>query len=54
MARAIERHCGRECVGRLFEKSPLEFFRQYIALCRQNTGLVRFAPETERFIMSLR
>jgi hypothetical protein len=55
MAKAIERHCGPDCIGRLFEKPPIEFFRQYIALYRRHADVApRFSPETERFLTSPR
>jgi hypothetical protein len=51
MTRAIERHCGRECVARMFEQHPAEFFREYVRLYREHPDLVgRFAPATEAFI----
>jgi hypothetical protein len=53
MAKAIERHCGVTCIGRLFEKPPIEFFRQYIALYKRHSDVApRFSSETERFITS--
>jgi hypothetical protein len=55
MAKVIEKHCGRKCVGKMFEKPPVEFFLQYIALYRKHPDIVRrFSPETEAFIASLR
>ena len=55
MAKAIERHCGRACIPRLFEQPPVEFFRQYVALYREHPEIPgRFAPETESFLASLR
>lgn len=55
MAKAIERHCGAACIPRLFERPPVEFFRQYISLYRDHPEIRwRFAPETERYIFSLR
>ena len=55
MAKAIERHCGGGCIPRLFARPPVEFFRQYIALYRAHPEIRgRFAPETERYLMSLR
>ena len=51
MAREIERDCGAACIGRLFERPPVEFFRQYIRLYRGRPEIVgRFAPETERLL----
>jgi hypothetical protein len=51
MAREIERHCGAACVGRLFERAPVEFFREYIRLYRAHPQMVgRFAPATERLL----
>ena len=53
MARAIERHCGRRCIGRLFRQEPAEFFRQYVELYRRHPDIVgRFAPETEAFLLT--
>lgn len=55
MAKAIERHCGTACISQLFEQPPVEFFRQYISLYREHPQIRwRFAPETERYLMSLR
>ena len=54
MARAIHADCGSECVGALFEKPAIEFYRQYIAAYRANPELVgRFSPETERYLLGL-
>lgn len=54
MAKAIERQCGTGCIPRLFEKPPVEFFRQYISLYREHPDIQgRFAPETERYLISL-
>lgn len=51
MAREIERHCGAACVGRLFERPPVEFFREYVRLYRAHPEIVgRFAPATERLL----
>lgn len=51
MAQAIERDCGTACIGRLFERPPVEFFRQYIRLYRARPEIIgRFAPETERLL----
>jgi hypothetical protein len=51
MAKALERYCGRECIGRLFKNPPVEFFRQYIALYRTHPEITgRFSPETEMLI----
>lgn len=55
MAKAIERHCGTACIPRLFQQPPVEFFRQYISLYHEHPEIRwRFAPETERYLMSLR
>ncbi len=54
MAKAVEEHCGTECVRRLFTEPPVEFFRRYVAIRREHPGVgPRFAPETEAFIASL-
>lgn len=51
MAKALERYCGRKCIGRLFERPPVEFFRRYIALYRKHPEIrARFSLETETFI----
>ncbi len=51
MAKALDRHCGRRCVGRLFEEPPVEFFRRYIALYRRHPEIRgRFSRETETYI----
>ena len=51
MARAIERYCGRECLGRLFREPPVEFFRRYVALYHEHPELGgRFSRETEAVI----
>jgi hypothetical protein len=55
MAKAIETHCGAECIRRLLQQPSLEFFLQYIALYREHPEIVgRFAPETEQHLRSLR
>lgn len=55
MAKAIDRHCGPECIRRLLQEPPVEFFLEYISLYRQHPEIVgRFAPETERHLLSLR
>ncbi|MDQ4121858.1 MAG: hypothetical protein M3209_10485 [Acidobacteriota bacterium] len=55
MAKAIEKYCGRKCISKLFEKPPVEFFRQYIALYRKHPELTaRFSKETEDFITAKR
>jgi len=55
MAKALERHCGRRCIGRLFEQPPAEFFRRYVALYRTRPEIRgRFSRETEEFVFSLR
>lgn len=51
MAKALERYCGRKCIGGLFEMPPVEFFRHYIALYREHPEIRgRFSQETETFI----
>lgn len=51
MAKALERYCGRGCIGRLFAEPPAEFFRRYIALYRRHPEIRgRFSRETETFI----
>jgi hypothetical protein len=51
MAKAIERYCGPECIGRLFEEPPVEFFRRYISLYREHPEIRgRFSRETENLI----
>jgi hypothetical protein len=51
MAQAIERHCGAACIGRLFERQPVEFFREYVRLYRARPQILgRFAPATERLL----
>jgi hypothetical protein len=55
MAKAIEGYCGQECIGRLFEEPPVDFFRQYISLYREHPEIRwHFAPETERYLMWVR
>lgn len=54
MAKAIERYCGRKCIGKLFDQAPVEFFRQYVALYHKHPEIIaRFSEETETFIESL-
>jgi hypothetical protein len=51
MTRALERYCGRECIGRLFKEPPIEFFRRYIALYQKHPEITgRFSQGTEAFI----
>lgn len=51
MTRALERYCGRECIGRLFAEPPVEFFRRYIALYQTHPDLTgHFSQATETFI----
>jgi hypothetical protein len=51
MTRALEQHCGRECIAPLFREPPIEFFRRYIALYRQHPEIPgRFSQDTEGFI----
>jgi hypothetical protein len=53
MAKAIDRYCGHTCIGALFGKPPVEFFRQYISLYKAHPEITaRFAPDTETFIMN--
>jgi hypothetical protein len=55
MAKAIDRHCGGACIGRLFAEPPAEFFRRYIALYHEHPEIAgRFSPETEAYLASLR
>ena len=55
MAKALERHCGRGCIGEHFGKPPVEFFRRYVALYRRHPDIGgRFSPETEGLIMAPR
>jgi hypothetical protein len=51
MASAVERYCGRDCIGRLFKETSVEFFRQYVAHYHGHPELTgRFSPGTEAFI----
>jgi hypothetical protein len=51
MAKAIDRHCGSACIGRLFSQPPVEFFRQYVALSREHPDVPgRFSRETEAYL----
>ena len=51
MTKEIHRHCGQSCVVRLFERPPVEFFRQYVQLYRAHPDIVgRFSPETEALL----
>lgn len=51
MAKAIDRHCGSACIGRLFSQPPIEFFRRYVALYRRHPEIAgRFSPETEAYL----
>ncbi|HEU4561026.1 MAG TPA: DUF5700 domain-containing putative Zn-dependent protease [Longimicrobium sp.] len=55
MAKAIDQHCGAACIRRLFQRHPVEFFRQYIALYRRHPEIPgRFSPQTEAFIANFR
>lgn len=55
MAKEIERRCGAACIRRLLQQPSVEFFLQYISLYREHPDIVgRFAPETERYLRSLR
>jgi Putative zinc dependent peptidase (DUF5700) len=51
MARVIEEHCGRSCIGRLFQRPPVEFFRLYIALYRAHPEVRhRFSTSSEKWL----
>jgi hypothetical protein len=51
MTKAIERYCGRDCIGELFKEPPIEFFRRYVALYHEHPEISgRFSPETEATI----
>ena len=53
MTKAIHRHCGQACVVSLFERPPVEFFREYIRLYRADPEITgRFSAETEAFLES--
>ncbi|WP_116810681.1 DUF5700 domain-containing putative Zn-dependent protease [Steroidobacter cummioxidans] len=53
MARVIAEHCGRPCIGQLFQQAPVEFFRQYIALYKAHPNVrARFAADTEQWMES--
>jgi hypothetical protein len=55
MAKAIEKYRGRKQIAQLFEKPPVEFIRQYIALYKKHPEIsARFSKETEEFITSIR
>lgn len=55
MAKTIERYCGRQGIGRLFEEAPVEFFREYISLYQAHPEIRwRFSPDTEKYIASVR
>lgn len=48
MAKAIDQYCGHACIGQLFERQPVEFFRRYVALYQQHPEIRgRFSKETE-------
>jgi hypothetical protein len=54
MAKAIERYCGSQCIGKLLEKPPIEFFRLYISLYHDHPEIRwRFAPKTESYLASI-
>jgi hypothetical protein len=51
MAKALERYCGRGCIGGLFKRPPVEFFRRYVELYAKHPEIKgRFSRETEEFI----
>ena len=53
MTKALERYCGRECIGRQFADPPVEFFRRYVALYHQHPELPgHFSQATETSIAS--
>lgn len=55
MARALEQHCGRACIGAAFGEHPGEFFRRYVALYRAHPEIPgRFSPATEALIARFR
>ena len=52
MTKAIHRHCGQACVVGAFERPPVEFFRQYVRLYREDPEIVgRFSKETEAYLL---
>ena len=51
LTKAMVLHCGAECLRRSFERPPIEFFRQYVALAQEHAELRRFAPQSERLIL---
>lgn len=53
MARAIAHYDGPAAIGRLFEASPVDFFREYIRLYQIHPDLrFRFSPQTVRIVES--
>ena len=51
MTKAMHRDCGQACVVSLFERPPVEFFREYIRLYRADPAITgRFSAETEAFL----
>lgn len=55
MAKSLERYHGSARIGRLFQESPVKFFKDYIALYRKHRQITaRFAPATEAYITSLK
>jgi hypothetical protein len=55
MAKAIEKHDGREAVAAAMEVSPIRFFGRYIELCRtlDDPEMVRFSRSTEDILVAL-
>jgi hypothetical protein len=52
IAKVIDKYCGFKCIGKLFEKQPVEFFRQYITLYRKHPEITgRFSKSTEEFLL---
>lgn len=55
MAKALERHRGRGCIGEHFGKPPVEFFRRCVALYRKHPDIRwRFSREAERLNVARR
>ena len=53
MAKALERYCGRDCVRRLFDTPPVEFFCRYVALYHEHPDIAgHFSREAEAYITS--
>jgi hypothetical protein len=55
MAKAIEKHDGREAVAAAMEESPIRFFGRYIEICRtlDDPEMVRFSRSTEDIMSAL-